>query len=91
VLYVVEIIKSGKKFIYACDTVSLNHITAKEMDYYFLEANHSEADYDIVAEQSNAIQAVSTHLSKENSYNFFMRNKGENSVYVPLHQRIEFK
>lgn len=80
---------NGATCMYATDTVSLDHLTIPNLDLYLLESNYSELD--IVKEQRNAVVAVTTHLSQEASYGWYLRNRGENSEYVPLHQHLEIK
>lgn len=79
----------GKTCMYATDTVSLDHLSIPNLDLYLLESNYDEID--IVKEQRNAVVAVTTHLSQEASYGWYLRNKGKQSKYVPLHQHLTFK
>lgn len=81
--------ENGATCMYATDTVSLDHLFVPGLDLYLLESNYSELD--IVKDQRNAVVAVTTHLSQEASYGWYLRNRGANSEYVPLHQHIEFK
>lgn len=80
---------NGKTCMYATDTVSLDHLSIPDLDLYLLESNYAELD--VVKEQRNAIIAVTTHLSQEASYGWYLRNRGENSEYVPLHSHVIFK
>lgn len=80
---------NGATCMYATDTVSLDHLTIPNLDLYMLESNYAELD--IVKEQRNAIVAVTTHLSQEASYGWYLRNKGDDSEYVPLHAHTTFK
>ena len=80
---------NGKTCMYATDTVSLDHLTIPNLDLYLLESNYAELD--IVKEQRNAVVAVTTHLSQEASYGWYLRNRGEHSEYVPLHAHTTFK
>lgn len=71
--------------MYATDTASIDHIKASGLDIYFIEHNYS--DVRNIAETSNhAIVNVTTHLSNEDAYSWYLRNKGEHSVLVPLHE-----
>lgn len=79
---------NGSTCMYATDTVSLDHLTVPNLDLYLLESNYAELD--IVKEQRNAVVAVTTHLSQEASYGWYLRNRGEHSEYVPLHQHLDF-
>lgn len=80
---------NGKSCMYATDTVSLDHLSIPGLDLYLLENNYSELD--IVKDQRNAVVAVTTHLSQEASYGWYLRNRGEHSEYVSLHQHFEIK
>lgn len=79
----------GSTCMYATDTVSLDHLSVPNLDLYLLESNYSELD--IVKEQRNAVVAVTTHLSQEASFGWYLRNKGEHSEYVPLHVHMDFR
>lgn len=81
------------KILYATDTQHLNGISAKNYDYYFIEANYEEQEINQkIAEKEQAGQfiyekrVVKTHLSKEQTDEFLLENMGENSRYVYLHQ-----
>lgn len=81
--------QDGATCMYATDTVSLDHLSIPNLDLYLLESNYDELD--IVKEQRNAVVAVTTHLSQEASYGWYLRNRGENSEYAPLHMHLSFK
>ena len=80
------------KIFYATDTCTLEGISAKDYDFYFLETNY---DYDKLmrvskekrdrGEYDNAQRVINTHLSVEEAQNFFVNNKKEGSVLVTLH------
>lgn len=80
--------QDGSTAMYATDTVSLDHLHIPNLDLYLLESNYDELD--LVKEQRNAVVAVTTHLSQEASYGWYLRNKGEHSKYEPLHQHLIF-
>lgn len=79
----------GATCMYATDTVSLDHLTIPNLDLYLLESNYDELD--LVKEQRNAVVAVTTHLSQEASYGWYLANRGAHSEYVPLHAHLDFK
>lgn len=81
--------QDGKTVMYATDTVSLDHLHIPDLDLYLLESNYSELS--IVKDQRNAVVAVTTHLSQEASFGWYLRNRGDNSEYVPLHVHMDFK
>lgn len=87
-----RIFDKGEKILYATDTKSINHVTAKSYDYYFLEGNYSEEkilDNIKNAKDSWEIyycqRAQETHLSIEQASNFLLDNMGEHSQYRLIH------
>lgn len=83
---------NGNKCIYCTDTNSVEGISAKNYDYYFIEANHTEEDImrRIKEKEEQGIypyeyQAMHNHLSKEKCDKFLLENMGENSVYEYMH------
>lgn len=85
---------NGKKIFYATDTGRIDHIVAKNYDYYFLEAN-----YDTDSELEEKIQEAQekgefsylkrvkyTHLSQLQALNWLEENQGENSSYIFMHK-----
>ena len=91
--------KDGKqklKVFYATDTVSLDHVSAKDFDYYFVEANYDEDEIvqsikDKVenGEYSYERRVVDTHLSKQKADKWLSNNIGDNSVYVYIHEHSD--
>lgn len=84
------------KVFYATDTEHLNGITAKDYDYYFIEANYvtSELEERIrqkaeAGEYSYEMNAARRHLSKEQADAFLLENAGEHSRYEYLHMHID--
>ena len=85
-----------KKIIYCTDTNTLEGISAKNYDYYFIEANFTSEDIEerIKAKETLGIycyekDAMLNHLSKEKCDEFLLNNMGENSIYEYMHQHIE--
>lgn len=84
----------GKKFIfYATDTSTLDHIEAKNYDYYLIEANHTKAEIEARigdklarGEFAYEVRAARNHLSQEQAREWLVQNAGPNSQYVFLHQ-----
>lgn len=83
----------NKKIIYATDTFSLSGITAKNYDYYFIEANYLEEEIDerikekeLAGEFAYERDAKYNHLSKEKCDEFLLENMGGNSKYVYMHE-----
>ena len=77
--------ENGSTCMYATDTASIDHIKAPNLDIYFIEHNYSDVR-DIAELSNHAIINVTTHLSNEDAYSWYLRNKGEHSVLVPLHE-----
>jgi phosphoribosyl 1,2-cyclic phosphodiesterase len=82
----------GERMIYATDTGSLDGIEAKDFDYYFIEANHTEKEIsERIAEKLREgkypyeQRARENHLSKEKADDFIYGNIGQNGIYVYLH------
>lgn len=91
--------KDGKqklKVFYATDTASLDHVSAKDFDYYFVEENYDEDEIvqsikDKVenGEYSYERRVVDTHLSKQKADKWLSNNIGDNSVYVYIHEHSD--
>lgn len=86
----------GEKVFYATDTSTLDHIEAKNYDYYLIEANHTKAEIEarIADKQARGefayeVLAARNHLSQEQALDWLARNAGPNSKYVFLHQHME--
>ena len=79
------------KLIYATDTNKIEHIEAKNYDYYFIEGNyedeeelHSRAVNDFYEDR-----VKKTHLSKVQATEWLMKNMGKNSKYIFMHEHKE--
>lgn len=79
------------KLIYATDTNKIEHIEAKNYDYYFIEGNyedeeelHSRAVNDFYEDR-----VKNTHLSKVQATEWLMKNMGKNSKYIFMHEHKE--
>lgn len=84
------------KVIYATDTKTLEGISAKNYDLYLLEANYTEDEIqDRIKKKQEQykyayeFRAKDNHLSKEKCDEFLLKNMGENSKYVYMHQHVE--
>ena len=84
------------KVIYATDTRTLKGIIAQNYDLYLLEANYTEEEMNerIKRKQEKykyvyEYRAKENHLSKEKCDEFLLKNMGENSKYIYMHQHIE--
>lgn len=88
--------KQTLKVFYATDTASLDHVSAKGFDYYFIEANYDEDE--IVktikekvdsGEYSYERRVVDTHLSRQKADKWLANNTNDNSVYVYIHEHSD--
>lgn len=86
----------GKEVLYATDTATLDHITAKGFDLYLVEANHTEDELaDRIRRKSEAGEYVYehrvevTHLSREGADVWLADNAGPHSKVIYLHQHKE--
>lgn len=86
----------GRRILYATDTATLDHITARGYDLYLIEANHTE---DEIADRIQRKQETGeyvyehrverTHLSRESADAWLAMNAGRNSEVIYLHQHKE--
>ena len=81
---------------YATDTRTLEGITAKGYDYYFVEANYitDEMKQRIKEKQDNGefayeLRAMNEHLSKEQAENWIYENMTQKGKYIFLHGHID--
>lgn len=84
------------KVLYATDTGTMDGISAKNYDYYLVEANHNEAELEIRAKEklergefSYESRAALNHLSKQKVDRWLLENAGDSSRVVYLHQHKE--
>lgn len=86
--YKIEV--NGYKLIYATDTCSLEHITAKNYDYYFVEANYqSEEELHSRAVTKEYEERVKkTHMNKEKTIDWLLENMGDSSKYEFMHAHV---
>lgn len=83
------------RVFYATDTRTLEGITAKGYDYYFVEANHVTEDIKQRIEEKKANgeyayerRAMQEHLSKEQAVNWLYENMTQKSKYIFLHGHV---
>lgn len=82
---------NGNKLIYATDTNSLEHITAKNYDYYFIEGNYEDEEelHNRAVNEFYESRVKKTHLSKVKATEWLMKNMGNNSKYIFMHVHKE--
>lgn len=85
------------KLIYATDTNKIDHIIAKNYDFYFIEGNY----YNEEELNKRKLEKLSkgeyyyedrvkdTHLSKVQATEWLMENMGNNSKYIFMHEHKE--
>lgn len=78
------------------DTKTVEGITAKNYDLYLIETNYEDEELDERIRQKQEQQKYcyeyrtrNTHLSKGQASDFLLKNMGENSEYVFMHQHVE--
>jgi len=83
----------GESAMYATDTGNMDGIEMKHLNLYLIEANYTEDDLNArIAEKEAAGEYVyeyrvaETHLSKEQAERFILKNAGEESAIVYLHE-----
>jgi len=82
---------NGNKLIYATDTEKINHINAKNYDYYFIEGNYENEEelHNRAVNDYYEHRVKNTHLSKVQATEWLMQNMGENSKYIFMHEHRE--
>ena len=91
-----HIFDAWERAFYATDTGTMDGILAPCYDWYFIEANHTQAGIAARAAEKQAagqyayeIMAAENHLSQEQAEDWLYRNMGTNSQYVFLHGHKE--
>jgi phosphoribosyl 1,2-cyclic phosphodiesterase len=81
---------------YATDCGTLDGITAKDCDVYFVEANHVASELERRAARkldagqfAYEIRAAENHLSQEQAVAWLAENMNPNSIWVPMHPHRE--
>ena len=79
------------KLIYATDTNKIDHIKAKNYNYYFIEGNYESEEelHNRATDEYYEKRVKETHLSKVQATEWLMKNMGENSKYVFMHEHKE--
>jgi len=84
------------KVFYATDTKTLEGIIAKDYDLYLVEGNYEDEELEERIRKKQEKQkycyeyrARYTHLSKGQASDFLLKNMGENSEYVFMHEHVE--
>ncbi len=87
-----------EQILYATDTATLDHVTAKGFDLYLIEANHTEDELaDRIQRKTESGEYVYehrvevTHLSRESADAWLAMNAGRDSKVIYLHQHKEPK
>lgn len=82
---------NNKKIIYATDTKTLDGISAKKYDLYLIEGNYESEEelHNRATDEYYEKRVKETHLSKVQATEWLMKNMGENSKYVFMHEHKE--
>ena len=91
-----RILFDNYKVIYATDTRTLEGITAKNYDLYLIEGNYEDKEIEERIRKKQEIQqycyeyrARNTDLSKGQASDVLLKNMGDKSEYVFMHEHIE--
>ena len=84
---------NGNKLIYATDTSQIEHVVAKNYDYYFIEGNYENEEelHQRAENQYYESRVRNTHLSKVAATEWLMNNMGNKSKYIFMHEHKEGK
>lgn len=79
------------RLIYATDTSKIDHIEAKNYDYYFIEGNYENEEelHNRAVDEYYENRVKRTHLSKVQATEWLMKNMGGNSKYIFMHEHKE--
>lgn len=79
------------RLIYATDTSKIDHIEAKNYDYYFIEGNYENEEelHNRAVDEYYENRVKRTHLSKVKATEWLMKNMGESSKYIFMHEHKE--
>ena len=79
------------RLIYATDTSKIDHIEAKNYDYYFIEGNYENEEelHNRAVDEYYEKRVKETHLSKVQATEWLMKNMGESSKYIFMHEHKE--
>lgn len=81
----------ANKLIYATDTNKIDHIKAKNYNYYFIEGNYENEEelHNRATDEYYENRVKRTHLSKVKATEWLMKNMGESSKYIFMHEHKE--
>lgn len=82
---------NGYKVFYATDTCTLDEVEAKDYDYYFVEANYlsDEELHERALSIEYETRVKNTHMSKEDTVSWLLKNMSNTSLYVFMHEHKE--
>ncbi|MBR1386271.1 MAG: MBL fold metallo-hydrolase [Bacilli bacterium] len=86
-----KLLINGYKLIYATDTNRIDHIDAKNYDYYFIEGNYENDEelHNRSVDEFYENRVKNTHLSKVKASEWLMENMGNSSKYIFMHEHKE--
>lgn len=82
---------NNKRLIYATDTRTLEGISAKDYDVYLVEGNYENEEelHERAYTPEYEIRVKSTHLSREYTTKWLLKNMNDKSVYEFMHMHVE--
>ena len=88
-----RIFKDTHKLFHITDTCTLEGISAKNYNSYFIEVNYNDEtiwetikSYEEQGKYAYMRGAINSHLSKSQAQDFVIKNAGDNYEFVMLHQ-----
>ena len=86
----------GESLVYAVDTATMEHVTAKNYTYYLVEGNYGEDELaERIQRKKEAgeyiyeYDAARRHMSRESAMAWLARNMGPESRYQLMHQHVD--
>lgn len=88
--------KDNFKILYIVDTSNIDNIVAPDYNLYLVECNYNQAELEeritkkrLNGEYTYEDRVINTHLSEEQWNEFMLKNAGDNSECVKIHQHID--
>ena len=87
---------NDEKLIFATDTNRIDHVEAKDFDWYLIEANYDEDEVEMEIAQAKLEgtfcyrnRVKETHLSIQQCEEWLLKNMGDNSKFIKMHQHVK--
>ena len=92
----IKLFMNGERLIYATDTCRLDHVEAKDFDWYLIESNYDEEEVEMEIEQAKLEgtfcykkRVQGTHLSIQQCEEWLLKNMGDDSKFIKMHQHVK--